>query len=90
LRRFPEHLAGRARRCFEELLDRAASHMHLLWDRGEDTPVASTAPVVGRKYSPRRPLAKPRKRRTPRCAFFGRETIPVTSRACRGSTRSDP
>ena len=29
LRRFPEHFIGRARRCFEELLDRAVFHMPL-------------------------------------------------------------
>ncbi len=58
LRRSPEHLAGRARRCFEELLDRAASHMHLLWDRGKDTPSAHTPPVDRRKISSPGRLAK--------------------------------
>lgn len=80
LRRFPEYPIGRARRCFEEHLDRAVGHMHLLWDRRKDTPIGGAPPAARRKKSAPFPV-----RFSPT-----KEQCGLTSPAWRESPRSGP
>ena len=90
LRRFPEHLSCRARRCFEELLDPAASHVHLLWDRRKDTPATVLPPGVARKIPARAARQQAQKGAPAGAPPRGSRWPALTFRAWRGSPRSGP